>query len=116
MVSNGLFQKNKNIYPEGPRLTSKAKQIAERLGKPEFKGTNGWLEKWKKHYNVKQVSICGVAGDVNSETADSRNERLPILLEGYKEDIWNLDETGCDWKALVSVEFSAREESSLFRE
>ncbi len=37
---------SKNIYPAGPQLIKKAKQIADILGKPEFKGSNGWLTKW----------------------------------------------------------------------
>ena len=39
---------SKNIYPGGPQLIEKAKEIAERLGKSNFKGSQGWLEKWKK--------------------------------------------------------------------
>ena len=39
-------------YPVGTQLTEKAREIAVRLGKPDFKGTNGWLEKWKKRYNI----------------------------------------------------------------
>lgn len=36
-----------------------------------------------------------------SATVESWKERLPEILEGYKaEDIWNLDETGCFWRAL----------------
>ncbi len=42
----------------------KVKQIADVLGKPEFKGSNGWLTKWKNRYNIKKVRICGEFGDV----------------------------------------------------
>ena len=34
---------SKNIFPMGPQLIEKAKQIAVSLGKPEFKGSRGWL-------------------------------------------------------------------------
>ena len=47
------------------------------------------------------MSIVGESGDVSGETVESWKERLPVILAGYKEeDIWNLDETGCVWKAL----------------
>ena len=36
---------SKNIYPGGPQLTEKAKQIAACLGKSNFKGSIGWLAK-----------------------------------------------------------------------
>ena len=59
-INEGLYKWytiacSKNIYPGGPELTEKAKVIAEKLGKPEFKGTNGWLGKWKAKYNIKQA-------------------------------------------------------------
>lgn len=51
--------------------------------------------------NIKQRTISGESGDVRSDTDESWRERLPQILEGYKpEDIWNVDETGCFWKAL----------------
>ena len=47
---------SKNIFPLGPQLMEKAKQtIASCLGKDNFKGSNGWLEKWKKRYNIAQL-------------------------------------------------------------
>ena len=55
---------SKNVYPGGPALMEKAKEIAEKLGKLDFKGSRGWLDKWKKRYNVKQLKICGESGDV----------------------------------------------------
>ncbi len=83
---------SKNIYPCGPE---KAKEIASVLG---FKASNGWLEKWKKHHNIRQVTISGEAGDVAGETVQSWKERLLETYEANK--IWNLDETGCFWRAL----------------
>ena len=93
----------------GPQIAEKGRQIAAALGKPEFKGSNGWLEKWKKCYNLTQFSICGESGTVSGETVDSWKERLPEILQGYKkENILNLDETGCFWKALPDRGFGQR--------
>ena len=44
---------SKDVYPCGPQLAEKAREVGVRLGKPEFKGTNGWLTKWKKRYNIR---------------------------------------------------------------
>ena len=35
----------KNIYPSGPQLIAKAKEIATRLGIDGFEGSSGWLTK-----------------------------------------------------------------------
>ena len=51
--------------------------------------------------NIKHRTICGESGDVRSDTDDSWKERLPELVEGFKaEDICNVDETRCFWRAL----------------
>ena len=90
----------------GPQLIEKAKQIAVSLGKPEFKGSRGWLEKWKKGKNLR---ISGESGDVQGPTVDSWKERLPELLSGFaSDDIWNIDETGLFWKALPDRGFGVK--------
>ena len=77
-----------------------ARQISQQLGVANFKGTKGWLEKWKKCYNVKQMAICRESGDVHEQTVMSWKERQPKILQGYKkEDSCNLDGTGCFWWA-----------------
>ena len=92
---------SKNIFPNGPILTAKAKEKTAHLSKPEFEGSSGWLSRWKQRYNVKRITIRGESGDVRGDTVTSWKERLPETLQGYaKEDIYNLDETGCFWRAL----------------
>ncbi len=50
----------------------------------------------EKEYNIRQVTIQGESGDVSGVTIQSWKERLPEILKEYrKEDIYNLDETGC---------------------
>ena len=99
----------KNIYPSGPQLIAKAKEIATRLGIDGFEGSSGWLTKWKGRYNIKKIRVSGESGDVSGATISSWKERLPVLLQGYKaEDIFNLDETGCFWRALPESGFGER--------
>ena len=67
------------FYPSGPQLVEKAKEIAARLVKSEFIGTNGWLSKWKKRFNVRKLAICGESGDVSGETK-SLHIMFPLKL------------------------------------
>ena len=100
---------SKSIYPSGPQLIEKGKEIAEKLGKSAFKGSRGWLEKWKKRYNVKQVKISGESADVSGETVDSWKERLPEIIAGYEQDdIWNMDRTGVFWQGLPDRGFGQK--------
>ena len=55
------------------------------------------------------MKVSGESGDVSGATVDSWKERLPDILQGYSaEDIWNLDETGCFWRALPDKGFNQR--------
>lgn len=100
---------SKNIFPGGPELTEKAKEIAIKLGKPNFKGSRGWLDKWKKRFNIKELKVCGESGDVEGATVESWKERLPEIVQGYeKDDIWNMDETGLFWRALADKGFGLK--------
>ena len=100
---------SKNIYPGGPELMEKAKEIADKLGKPNFKGSRGWLDKWKKRFNIKHLKISGESGDVEGVTVDSWKERLPEIVQGYEKDnIWNMDDTGSFWRALPDKGFGQK--------
>ena len=86
--------------------------IADALGKSHFKGSQGWLEIWKKRFAIKQLNICGESGDVQGNTVDSWKERLPELVHGYsKDDILNMDETGLFFHALSDRGFAQKSQS-----
>lgn len=90
-----------NIPVDGPMLIEEARIIAERIGDVTFKGTSGWLDKWKRRHNIGQMNTAEEEGDVNPETLDSWNERVKELTKGYSpRDIWNEGETGCFWKTM----------------
>lgn len=61
-------------------LLKKAKEIAIKLGKPNFIESKGWLDKWKKRFNIKEVKVSGESGDVKGITVESWKERLPEII------------------------------------
>ena len=53
-----------------------------------FTVSNGWLEKWKATYVIRETR-----DDVSIGTVKSWIDGIPELVRGYKlEDIWNMDE------------------------
>ena len=88
-----------NIYPDGPMLKEEAMEIKKCLDKVEFKNftaSNGWLEKWKISYDVRERKVNGEAGEVAEYTVSAWMERLVELTRDYElADIWNMDEKGC---------------------
>ena len=95
------------VYPVGPQLCEKAKEMAKHLGIPNFKASNRWLDRRKKRYNVKRMKISREPGD--GETVDSWKERIPELLQGYlSKNTRNLSETAYFWRALPDHGFGKR--------
>ena len=93
--------RQRNVPVNGPILQAEACLITEKLHQPEFKASNGWLQSFKNHYGLKQLTVSGEAADVQQKSIDGWFERLKALVQGYKlEDIWNEDETGCFYRAL----------------
>lgn len=93
-----------NIFPNGVMLKEEAICIKEKLKNSDyddFGASDGWLDGWKSSYSIKERRIVGEAGDVSGETITSWMERVNELTEGYDlKDIWNMDESGCFFKAL----------------
>ncbi|XP_057305270.1 tigger transposable element-derived protein 6-like [Hydractinia symbiolongicarpus] len=93
-----------NIYPNGVMLKEEVIAIKEQLKSSEFddfKASDGWLDRWKSTFSIKERRIVGEAGDVSTEAVSSWIERVNELIEGYSLDnIWNMDESGCFFKAL----------------
>ena len=49
----------------GPMLQEKALQFAKDLGNTEFRGSNGWLESFRKHNNIAFYVKSGEKADVD---------------------------------------------------
>ena len=93
--------RQRQVPVNGPMLQEEALKIAEALGNTVFRASNGWLERFKGRHNLKQFTISGEAASVSDVTVASWHERMKELTRGYKrEDIWNVDESGCFFRAL----------------
>ena len=91
----------KNHRVSGPMVQEYAKQVAQKLGKTEFKASNGWLESFRKRHQIVFNELCGESSDVNSETIEEWIAKLPSIIQGYgPENIANGDETGLFFRAL----------------
>ena len=76
-----------NFYPDESMLKEEAMEIKKCLEKVEFKNftaSNGWLEKWKISYGVRERKVNGEAGEVTESTVSAWMERLVELARGYE--------------------------------
>ncbi|KAI0992680.1 hypothetical protein K3495_g15505 [Podosphaera aphanis] len=86
-------------------IKAKARELWQRLTQytPEMeepKWSNGWLESFKKKFNIKQYVQHeeGAAADIKSDANIAQITELRDLCSRYPEkDIFNMDETGIFW-------------------
>ena len=95
---------NANVCPESLLYQEEATQIVRWLEKEELTdctASNGWLEKWKHIYRVREKRLTGEADEAFTTTVQAWIERLPKLCQNCKpRSILNLDELGLFFKAL----------------
>jgi hypothetical protein len=92
-------------------IIQKAKEFGSMLGIEEgthFSYSQGWLEKFKIRYKIKQYQIHGESGSVSEEFVDlARNETREFIKSWLAKgngrslrDVFNLDETALFYKLL----------------
>lgn len=85
----------------GPIIKSKALEIAQFLKIPDFKASDGWLDKFKNRYGLVYKSLRGEANSVDQKTEAAWIEHIRILLQGMDpKNVYNCDETALFFRAL----------------
>ena len=65
-----------------------------------WKGSCGWLSRWKKRHNIKYRSVCGENASVDQSVCeDWKQSTLQPVLQRYDaRKIFNADGTGLFWR------------------
>ena len=79
--------------------TMKIKESLKDSSLDSFTASNGWLEKWKAAYGIRETRITGEAHDVSIPTVKSWIERIPELVRGYKLEAYG---TCTNWDYFLS--------------
>ncbi len=100
----------------GDLLHLKATEFWKKLpmydGQPVPKWTNGWLQGFKSRHNIVERRHHGEAGSVDLEEAGRQMDILREFLKDYDaRDIYNMDETGLDWKTAPDRSLSSQKDS-----
>ena len=91
-------------------LKRKSLEIAKGLGNYDFKGSNGFIDKWLNRYNIALKVIDGEAKTYNEAYLEEwKATILPTLLSEYSlNDIYNADETALFYKQLPNKTYEQR--------
>ncbi|KRZ14847.1 Tigger transposable element-derived protein 6 [Trichinella zimbabwensis] len=73
----------------------------KRLGRSDFRASEGWLGCFKKRHNIKLKVISGEYASVDEGTVNNWKERLFEILKCYeKRNVFNCDETGLLFRTI----------------
>lgn len=108
-------QREKGAPLSGPIIQEKARIMFEKLGEntSEFTASTGWLDKWKTRYGIRQLNICGEKLSADRDAVDVFKTEFQEFTEGYtKDQIYNADETGLNFKMLPQKSLASKQEKS----
>lgn len=121
MVDDALWvwfmqERRKGTPLSGPILKEKALILHSKMGREEeFVASEGWLGRWKKRHGVHYISICGEKLSADQTGGDDWRAKFQDMIkeEGlHPEQVYNMDETGLNFKRLPTKTFAASDEKS----
>lgn len=100
----------------GPLICEKALQFNEQLNGPkDFKASSGWLKNFKSRHGIRELDIEGekLSSDLAAGRVFKEKFIKEALEKGYsRDDVYNADETGINWRALPRKSLASRREQS----
>ena len=74
----------KGIPISGPLIQTEALETAKKLGKHNFKASNGCLESFKHRHNIVFKAVCGEGNDADMQTVADWKGKIEDLVAGYE--------------------------------
>jgi DNA-binding XRE family transcriptional regulator len=106
-----------NLTISGDILKTKAQALAKITNINDFKGSDGWLSRFKHRHHIYSVTKQGESASAPLELLPQYREELQEILKNYDpSDIYNCDETALFWqlepsKTLAHGETSGTKQS-----
>lgn len=104
--TNIIIQKSVRIY-------NYLKENGESAVNPDFVGSKGWFDRFKKRFSLQNLKVQGESASADKETAKVYPLELQNIIElgGYsRHQVFNADETGHWWKKMPKRTFISRDE------
>lgn len=82
-------------------------------GYADFKASTGWLKNFKARHGIRELIVQGESLSSEISAAESFKRKFLDYVKdnGFaKENVYNCDETGINWKALPRKSLACRQE------
>jgi hypothetical protein len=101
----------KAVPVSGTLIQAEALVTEKKLGKDDFKASDGWLESFKRRHNIVFNSVCGQANDFDMQTVTEWKAKTEDLVAGCEpRNVFNGDETGLFFRMLPMKTVTVRGE------
>lgn len=108
-------ERRKQTPISGPILKEKAMVLHKKLeAGSEFTASEGWIDRWKSRHGVRFVSISGEKLSADAEAAKEFSVKFQEIVEENELlpcQVYNIDETGLNFKMLPTKTLAASNES-----
>ena len=96
-----LIFRSRDVALSGLVFKTKAIAFAEKMNVENFKASDGWLDRWKKRFNVSFKTVSGESNACNDKmVAPWEQTTLPTILSKYDlNQIYNADEFSLFYRA-----------------
>lgn len=101
----------RNFLITQENIKEMALKLAHKHGINDFKASDGYLESFRKRYNIKSKIVSGESGLVNQDIIENFKVVFKAKLEQFAdEDIYNADETGLFWRQSINRTLTVNED------
>nr|XP_024218404.1 jerky protein homolog-like [Halyomorpha halys] len=110
-------EREKGTPLSGPLIKAKATSLHSSLNaEGDFHASEGWLHRWKKRHGIQQFTISGEKLSADQEAATAFIDLFRNILvneELSTEQVYNLDETGLNFKMLPNKTLAAKNNKNI---
>lgn len=106
--------RSRNLPVSGPMIEQKAKDMAFLLGREDFQGGSGWLQRFKERHEIVGKAVTGESRAVDFDSVNKwMQENWPDITARYEpRNIFNADETALFWQMLPNRTLACRGDKS----
>nr|XP_045611295.1 tigger transposable element-derived protein 7-like [Procambarus clarkii] len=95
----------------GDAIKTAADKFAQKMNIPDFRASEGWLQRFKNRHNIKNRKVCGESLSADTDSVEPFKRKLNdyiITNDLRRFQVYNADETGFNWKCLQNNTLATR--------